>query len=254
MENNINDDNNKKTLILSILEILVWITAVVGVSFAMYKFTGTGTQENVITTGTVNMSFDNEEGNNISLTNEYPMTDEYAIQSKDTHKSEFTITANLSVESSVAIAYSIGIDDQNIEEGETLKKEYIKIALLDDDNNILVGTPNGLDSQELTGGTLISELESQQDNLINKYMLAHKLITGSNTSDKYTLYAWVADTYNLPTGNDNKDSTLDENVIKTEEDDKTKQEKTTKSETFKFKLIVKAKQLLDEEEYEEYQQ
>ena len=43
------ENNNKKTLILSIVGILVLVIAVVGVSFAMYSFTGTGTKENVIT-------------------------------------------------------------------------------------------------------------------------------------------------------------------------------------------------------------
>ena len=51
------EDNNKKTLILSIIGILVLVIAVVGVSFAMYSFSGTGTKQNVITTGTVSMSF-----------------------------------------------------------------------------------------------------------------------------------------------------------------------------------------------------
>ena len=47
------DNNNKKTLILSIIGILVLVIAVVGVSFAMFTFSGTGTKENVLKTGTI---------------------------------------------------------------------------------------------------------------------------------------------------------------------------------------------------------
>ena len=60
-------ENNKKTLILSIVGILVLVIAVVGVSFAMYSFTGTGTKENVITTGTVSMSFDPDNRKKVLL-------------------------------------------------------------------------------------------------------------------------------------------------------------------------------------------
>ena len=70
-------ENNKKTLILSIVGILVLVIAVIGVSFAMYTFTGTGTQENVIQTGTVTMSFNPD--NNFAVTNQYPMSDAKGI-------------------------------------------------------------------------------------------------------------------------------------------------------------------------------
>ena len=39
---------NKKTLILSIIGILVLVIAVVGVSFAMYSFTGTGSKTHLM--------------------------------------------------------------------------------------------------------------------------------------------------------------------------------------------------------------
>ncbi len=53
------EKNNKKALILSILGVLVLIIAVVGVSYAMYTFSASGTKENVISTGIVVINFDN---------------------------------------------------------------------------------------------------------------------------------------------------------------------------------------------------
>ena len=213
-------ENNKKTLILSIVGILVLVIAVVGVSFAMYSFTGTGSKENVITTGTVSMNFDPD--NNFNVTNQYPMSDAKGVAQSD-NKATFGVTADFS-NSAMSIKYDLGIT--NIQAGDTLTAEYIKVALLDGEDNVIVGEGTGAD---LTAGVTIASLQDQagSNGLISNYALTSGTITTSGQTDNYTIIAYVSDAYDLPT--DEAQST--ENV-----------KKTTKSETFSFKVGVSAVQ------------
>lgn len=217
-------ENNKKTLILSIVGILVLVIAVVGVSFAMYSFTGTGTKENVITTGTVSMSFDPD--NNFVVTNQYPMSDAKGV-AQEANKADFGVTADFS-NAAMTINYDLGIT--NIQAGETLTAEYIKVALLDADGNVIVGT-HGEETTDLTAGVTIASLQSKAgtNNLIQNHALTSGTITASGQTDNYTIIAYVSDAYDLPTDDAQVGSG-------------TTQQKATKSETFSFKVGVSAAQ------------
>ena len=46
-----------RVFLLSVLSIFALITVVVGVSYAMYIFIGTGTKENTISTGSLSVSY-----------------------------------------------------------------------------------------------------------------------------------------------------------------------------------------------------
>ncbi len=219
MENN----NNKKTLILSIIGILVLVIAVVGVSFAMYKFSGIGTKTNVIKTGTVNMSFD--PNNNFVVTNKYPMTDAQGIAQTDS-KATFGVKGEWG-DSLMTIDYDLGIT--NITAGDSLTEEFIKVALLDSTGKVIVGTTD--ESGNLTGGVTIASLASTPgaNNLITSYGLTGGSITNEHNSDNYTILAYVSDQYDLQPDTD---------ATKTIENVK----KTTKSETFSFEVGIKAAQ------------
>lgn len=225
------DNNNKKTLILSIIGILVLVIAVVGVSFAMYSFSGTGTKENVITTGTVTMNFTPD--NNFEIDNKYPMSDAKGIAQTD-NKADFGVTADWGT-SAMTIVYDLGIT--NITAGNTLTAEYIKVALLDGNKNVIVGTKDG--ENNLTGGVTIASLKDKAgaNGLITNYALTSGTLTNSGTTDNYTILAYVADNYDLPT---DKANTTDDNSGDVTRDLTSK--KTTKSETFSFKVGVSAKQ------------
>lgn len=58
--------NNKKQLILSIFLTLIIVVLIIGVSYAVFQFAGTGKRENVITTGIMSMKY-TELSNTISL-------------------------------------------------------------------------------------------------------------------------------------------------------------------------------------------
>ena len=224
------EDNNKKTLILSIVGILVLVIAVVGVSFAMYSFTGTGTKENVITTGTVSMNF-TEGSNNFTLTNKYPMTDAQGVTQD---KTNFAVTAAWGF-SKLTIKYDIGIS--SITSGATLNENYIKVALLDGSGNVIVGGGKG--TSTLTSGVTIASLATTAgpNNLITSYGLTGGTINTSGATDNYKILAYVADNYDLPTDPDN--TTIYNGGTVTRD---LTSKKTTKSETFSFKITVKAAQ------------
>lgn len=226
------EDNNKKTLILSIIGILVLVIAVVGVSFAMYSFTGTGTKENVITTGTVSMNF-SEGSNNFTLQNKYPMSDAKGIAQGD-NRASFGVTATWA-SSTLTINYDLGIT--NITPGTTLTEDYIKVALLGSDGTVIVGAKDG--EGNLTSGVTIASLKTVKgpNNLITTYGLTGGTISTSGATDSYTILAYVADNYNLPT---DKANTTTDNGGTASRDLTSK--KTTASEEFSFKVGVKAAQ------------
>lgn len=236
MENN----DNKKTLILSIVGILVLVIAVVGVSFAMYQFSAAGTQENVIKTGKISMYFDPDatgatQGNNFTVTNKYPMTDAEGVKQTDS-KVSFGVKADWG-SNDMTIKYEIGITDQAnvLGSNATLTEDYIKVVMWDGEGNVVVGTANA--------GVTIGSLKntSGPEGLINQYYLTGGSLTVSGTTDEYSLVAYVADNYDLPTDVDTTGNATD--VTTDNQVTGKKQEKSTKSETFTFKLNVSAKQI-----------
>lgn len=68
------NENSSKQVLLSILGIAVLVVAVVGVSFAFFSYTKTGSTNNVITTGQIYMYL--TDGTEIALANAFPLTEE----------------------------------------------------------------------------------------------------------------------------------------------------------------------------------
>ena len=67
------NENSSKQVLLSVIGIAVLVVAVVGVSFAFFTHSKTGTANNTLTTGSIFFNF--TEGNTINLTNQFPMAD-----------------------------------------------------------------------------------------------------------------------------------------------------------------------------------
>ena len=219
------ENNNKKTLILSIVGILVLVIAVVGVSFAMYSFTGTGTKENVITAGQINLSFDDANTNNFTVENKYPMSDAKGVASTDT-KADFAVTGTWGTSAGITFNYDLGIS--SISEGATLKSNFIKVVVKNGAGEPVVGTA--------TAGVTIASLASKAGTygLVKTYALTSGQLTTSGQVDKYSIVAYVADDYKLPTATD----TTGENATTTETG--VEQKKATGSETYSFKITVAA--------------
>src|SRR5574344_914781 len=181
---------NKKKVVVSVAGVLLLIVMMVGLSYAMYIFTGTGSKENVITTGKI--SIDYSESNKINLTNQYPMSDTLGIaQTGTNNQMEFTITSNTTA--GQTLKYAIALD--SVTEGTTLKEDKVKIYLLKGSTVVSTFT-NGQ-------GKLISDIKpisamNGTTSVITNYVMYTDTLTGT-ANQTYTLKAWVSEDYDLPT-------------------------------------------------------
>ena len=210
-------ENNKKTLVLSILGVLVLVVAVVGVSFAMYSFTGTGTKENVIQTGTVNVEYTNETSV-LKLTNQYPISDAKgsAITAAENESATLAFSVKADIKGTITINYDLALDE--VKQGKSLTDEYIKFNMTKDGEYKLGTAATGItvNSRKANVGTLAT----------TGYLLDSDTFTASG-EHKYVVRAWVSDQYDLPTTDT---STGDTHANETD------------SETFTFKVKVVAAQ------------
>lgn len=218
---------NKKTLLFSVLGVILLLVVVIGVSYAMYTFSANGSKQNVISTGTVSVSY--AEASKIELTNVYPSTDAEGAKGVEGVKQDlvFTVTSTVS-NATTKINYEIAL--ANVTNGKAtpnpLTENYIKFNLKKGNEYVpgLGSADTGVLVSSIKGntGTLVGTDGSK---LITEYYLTSGTLTG-NATETYTLRAWVADTYVLPTdGNTTADGTTTN---------------TTKTDTFKFGVKVVA--------------
>ena len=91
-----NNTNSSKQVLVSILGVAILIVAVVGISFAAFSYSKTGTVANTITTGTITMSY-SEPTNGINLTNALPITDTAGkALTGNNNTFDFTVAATVS--------------------------------------------------------------------------------------------------------------------------------------------------------------
>ena len=221
---------NKKTLIISIVGILVLVIAVIGISFAAFTYAATGTKTNLIRTGSITLDVGKAEGNSFVFDGTYPMTDSKGVSLTE-NRAEVAVSSSWPSSAPMTIKYDLGIEI--VSEGATLKSNYIKVALVDSTGKVLVGQGSGTN---LTGGVTISSLASTKgpNNLITTYGLTGGTISASGTTDRYTIMAWVSEEYDLPVDKTNTTTDNSGNNSITSGLHK----KQTGSETYKFKVKV----------------
>ena len=210
MKNIFKKDNIRNKQLVALLFVIGLILMVVGISYAMYTFTGTGTKENVITTGQITVEF--AEQNNILIQNRYPETDAVGLASLDSN-SQMTFTVSSNITGTATVNYAVGLTE--IEEGATLTQDYIKINL----------TKNGSAATGFTattGNTVGSFKNESFGTLLTSHVIARGSVTGTQT-DTYTLKAWIDENYNLPTTDTSSGKV---------------HSSTTTSEEFSFKIKV----------------
>ena len=197
----------KQNIIMGIGFVLLFIM-VIGVSYAAYKFSAAGTKENVISTGTISMSY--SQNSFIDLKHTYPKTDTYAIATKE-DKSSMEFSVSMETSGTKQINYALAIT--NIEEGTTLKSDKVKIYLEKEGKVV-----NNFETNK--GQTIESFKNKYVEGLIDSYAIYQDILTTSNKTHHYTLTSWIDESYILP--------------IKSE----TTTIKQTNEETYKFKVKV----------------
>ena len=197
----------KQNIIMGISFILL-IFMVIGVSYAAYKFSAAGTKENVISTGTISMSY--SQNSFIDLKHTYPKTDTYAIATKE-DKSSMEFSVSMETSGTKQINYALAIT--NIEEGTTLKSDKVKIYLEKEGKVV-----NNFETNK--GKTIESFKNKYVEGLIDSYAIYQDILTTSNKTHHYTLTSWIDESYILPIKNE------------------TTTTKQTNEETYKFKVKV----------------
>ena len=198
----------KNYYILTIISFIFLIFMVIGVSYAAYKFSAAGTKENVISTGTISMSY--SQNSFIDLKHTYPKTDTYAIATKE-DKSSMEFSVSMETSGTKQINYALAIT--NIEEGATLKSDKVKIYLEKEGKVV-----NNFETNK--GQTIESFKNKYVEGLIDSYAIYQDILTTSNKTHHYTLTSWIDESYILPIKNE------------------TNNIKQTNEETYKFKVKV----------------
>ena len=197
----------KQNIIMGISFVLLFVM-VIGVSYAAYRFSAAGTKENVISTGTISMSY--SQNSFIDLKNTYPKTDTYAIATKE-DKSSMEFSVSMETSGTKQINYALAIT--NIEEGETLKSDKVKIYLEKEGKVV-----NNFETNK--GKTIESFKNKYVEGLIDSYAIYQDILTTSNKTHHYILTSWIDESYILPIKNETTTS------------------KQTNEETYKFKVKV----------------
>ena len=197
----------KQNIIMGISFVLLFVM-VIGVSYAAYKFSAAGTKENVISTGTISMSY--SQNSFIDLKHTYPKTDTYAIATKE-DKSSMEFSVSMETSGTKQINYALAIT--NIEEGTTLKSDKVKIYLEKEGKVV-----NNFETNK--GKTIESFKNKYVEGLIDNYAIYQDILTTSNKTHHYVLTSWIDESYILPIKNE------------------TTTTKQTNEETYKFKVKV----------------
>ena len=197
----------KQNIIMGISFVLLFVM-VMGVSYAAYRFSAAGTKENVISTGTISMSY--SQNSFIDLKNTYPKTDTYAIATKE-DKSSMEFSVSMETSGTKQINYVLALTE--IQEGETLKSDKVKIYLEKEGKVV-----NNFETNK--GQTIESFKNKYVEGLIDNYAIYQDILTTSKETHNYTLTAWIDESYILPIKNE------------------TTTTKETNKETYKFKVKV----------------
>ena len=180
-----NKDSTKKIL-LGIFGTMVLVIAVVGVSFAMFYFSMKLSNENSIYTGTISMAF--QDTTYIDITNALPMTDEEGMaMSGDKQYMDFSVSANFS--SKAKIYYEISaVDETDSNKYAALPYDNVKVYLTGEGS--LAKTPTLYSKLPMpTMHNDITGLAMKKDKLLARGSLNYN--KGNISKENYRLKMWI---------------------------------------------------------------
>ncbi len=162
-------EKKKQGMIITSVLLICLILVVIGVSFAFFTYSRQGSKENTITTGSLTFVYDEQkaEGNGITLSNAFPMSDEDGkAQSGNNNIFDFQVLATTQGES---IAYEvIGKKDDASTLSENVTKIYLTTLSGSEETEVATTVKDGVvttydelsDTQieDQTGKTLYQEV------------------------------------------------------------------------------------------------
>ena len=177
----------KKRLLLSIGLVLILVLMIVGISYAAFKFAGTGQKANTITTGAITMKY-TETTNTISMNNALPTTDATG-KVRLTAGEYFDFTLSGTIKGSENINWEIAAEDVTAA-SRKIDGKYIKLYLtsLDGNNNETEVMAPKVYKTESTENTYTGRPTNM--------MSLAKGTTSTSFSTKYRLRMYVDESYN----------------------------------------------------------
>ena len=179
--------DKKRQLLLTIGLVLVLVLMIVGISYAAFKFTGTGQKANTITTGAITMKY-TESTNTISMNNALPTTDATG-KVRLTAGEYFDFTLSGTIKGSENINWEIAAEDVTTATRK-IDGKYIKLYLtsLDENNNETEVMAPKVYTTESTENTYTGRPANM--------MSLAKGTTSTSFSTKYRLRMYVDESYN----------------------------------------------------------
>ena len=184
-----NDNISSKQILISILGVAILVVALVGISFAAFTYSKTGTTVNTITTGTITMNY-NEPEAGITLTDALPMTDASGMALTGIGNTfDFTVSTTIKGKGTTTINYLITATEVTT----TFPNTGIKVYLTSDDDKNVELSP-----------TKVSELDTTQSSNLAGAPTGQKIlkvgtVTATDTevdqTTKYRLRMWVAEDF-----------------------------------------------------------
>ncbi len=163
---------NKKIVIILLI---LTITITIGVSYAFWQITKTQTGDNVITSGCVDLTIDNQK-NNIQLNNAYPTEDS---EGEDLDPFTFTVTNHCNVK----MDYEIGLEmlsDTNLE------SKYVKVLI---NEKGISGSSKLLNSYDNEDVTIIKD--AKEGRILLKDKLEPTTEEENPSKKEYELRLWL---------------------------------------------------------------
>ena len=197
--------NKKKQIIITLIGIISLIVITVGVTYAFFNYSRTGTTDNVVKTGGITFLYTEVSGvgKGISLTEAYPVADSIGkVQVGEGKVFDFKVTSNISMNSS--IGYQVTARKKT---GSTLSNSAVKVYLTE---------VNGTEQELLL--SKYSELDQTDKVDISKYdeRILYEATVPANTANyekNFKLRMWVSDDTDFTDGSMNdKTFTLTVNV------------------------------------------
>lgn len=181
------EEKKKKSTLLASLGVLAMVAGIVGVAFAAYTWTFTGTKTNTISTGNISMTF-LESTDVINITNALPIDDASAkVLSGTNEKFDFAVTTTASGAPGT-IKYNLKITKVSVDSGYTaLADSQVKVYLTS-----LSGTTASLTETQVVAPTKVSSIITSGTTGTLKANIAKDHTTANKTyTDKYRLRMWI---------------------------------------------------------------
>ena len=197
--------NKKKQIIITLVAIISLIVITVGVTYAFFNYSRTGTTDNVVKTGGITFLYTEVSGvgKGISLTEAYPVADSIGkVQVGEGKVFDFKVTSNISMNSN--IGYQVTARKKT---GSTLANSAVKVYLTE---------VNGTEQELLL--SKYSELDQTDKVDSSKYdeRILYEATVPANTKNyekNFKLRMWVSDDTDFSDGSMNdKTFTLTVNV------------------------------------------